>query len=95
MEEAVSVLKADPKWQSLRATQKKQLYAFPSEYYSWDQPTPRWILGLLWLASKVHPERFSGINMMAEVERFFLELYGLDEPAYKLYIKPMLQGDLP
>jgi iron complex transport system substrate-binding protein len=41
--ETVANLKADPQWQGLKAVQSDQLYAFPKDYYSWDQPDTRWI----------------------------------------------------
>jgi hypothetical protein len=39
-------LKADPAWQGLRAVQNGELYAFPADFYGWDVPDPRWILGV-------------------------------------------------
>jgi iron complex transport system substrate-binding protein len=93
VDEVVQGLKADPQWQALRAVQRGQLYAFPADYYSWDQPDPRWILGLTWLASKIHPERFPDLDMEQEIHTFYRELYNLDDAAYQKYIQPNLTGD--
>jgi iron complex transport system substrate-binding protein len=54
--EIVTTLKADPSWQALRAVQTNGLYGFAGDIYSWDQPDPRWILGLSWMASRLHPD---------------------------------------
>ncbi len=71
-------LQADPNWQALRAVKDGKLYAFPGDLYLWDQPDPRWILGLTWLAGKLHPDRFPGLDMTAEAKTFYQTLYGLD-----------------
>ena len=91
----VKQLKADPQWQALRATRQNKLYAFPADYYSWDQADSRWILGFMWLAAKMHPDRFSGLDMEKEIKAFYSEMYKLDDAAYQKYIKPVLKGDLP
>jgi iron complex transport system substrate-binding protein len=93
--EVVEQLKADPQWQALRAVKQGQLYAFPGDYYSWDQPDPRWILGLTWLAAKIHPDRFSDLNMDQEIRTFYRELYRMDDAAFEKYIRPNFFGDLP
>ncbi len=93
--EVVSALKADPNWQALRATREGRLFAFPADLYSWDQPDTRWILGLTWLAGRLHPERFPGLDMEAEAKAFYRELYGLDEAFFMAQIRPTFQGDLP
>lgn len=37
-EEVVAELQANPQWQQLSAVQNDRLYAFPGDFYSWDQP---------------------------------------------------------
>jgi len=93
--DVVKQLKADPQWQELRAVKGSALYGFAGDYYSWDQPDPRWVLGLTWLAAKIHPDRFAGLNMDAEVRGFYRDLYGMDDAAYDKNVKPYLSGDLP
>jgi len=93
VDEVVRGLKADPQWQALRVVKEGQLYGFPADYYSWDQPDPRWILGLTWLASRIHPERFPDLNMEQEIRTFYREMYNLDDAAYQKYIQPNLTGD--
>lgn len=93
-EEIVAGLRIDPNWQGLRAVQDGQLYAFPGDMYSWDQPDPRWILGLTWLAGKLHPDLFPELDMLAEAQEFYHSLYGLDAEAFEQTIQPRLTGDL-
>ncbi|MFP4345020.1 MAG: ABC transporter substrate-binding protein [Anaerolineales bacterium] len=89
-----AMLQSDPLWQSLEAVQAGELYAFPKDYYSWDQPDSRWILGLKWLAQRLHPESFAELDVMEEVYTFYEELYGIDRPAVDEVIVPRLQGDV-
>ncbi len=88
-------LKADTLWESLAAVQEEQLYAFPFDFYSWDQPDTRWILGLQWLATKTHPDLTHDINILTEVEDFYSTLYRLDTATIEAEVKPLLVGDIP
>ncbi len=94
VEDVVKRLKADPQWQALRAVKQNKLYAFPADYYSWDQSDTRWILGLTWLAGKIHPDRFANLNIQQEVRTFYKEMYNLDDAAFQKHIQPNLVGDL-
>jgi iron complex transport system substrate-binding protein len=93
--DVVASLKADPNWQALRAIQDGHIYAFPVDLYSWDQPDPRWILGLTWLAGRLHPELFPGLDITAEARNFYQTLYGLDAAFFEQNILPTFKGDLP
>lgn len=93
--DVIRKLKADPQWQALRAVKQGKLYGFPGDYYSWDQPDPRWILGLTWMAAKINPERFKGLDMQKEIQVFYKDLYNLDDAAYQKNVQPNLVGDLP
>ena len=90
----VEALKADPQWATLSAVNEDALYGFPGDIFSWAQPDPRWILGMTWLASKIHPERFTGLDMTAEVHEFFGSVYGMDSQAIEAHIIPCLTGDV-
>jgi len=94
-----SAVKADllnnPIWGNLRAVKNDQLFAFGFDFYSWDQPDTRWILGLQWLATKIHPELTAEIDIMEEVKLFYSELYNLEPGVIETEILPILTGDLP
>lgn len=87
-------LRQDPLWASLKAVKNNQIYGFPGDFYSWDQPDPRWILGLTWLATKIHPTLFADIDMLSELRAFF-GLYGLSAETVQTKILPVLKGDFP
>ncbi len=91
--EVVKSLKADTNWTSLDAIKNNQVYAFPSDFFSWDQPDPRWILGELWLATKIHPAQFSSIKINDEFTNFYKSYYGLDDATITEKILPLLTGD--
>lgn len=92
--EVVAGLKADAQWQNLRAVKENQLYAFPGDLYSWDQADPRWILGLSWLAGKLHPDQFKDADIVAQTKTFYQTLYGLDDAFFEKNIQPTFKGDL-
>ena len=94
VDEAVSRLKGDTLWASLEAVREERLFAFPTDFYSWDLPDPRWVLGLNWLASKLHPGLFGALDIENKAIEFFEILYSLSKSDYITYIKPVLSGDL-
>ena len=87
-------LREDPIWRNLRAVQNDQLFAFAFDFYSWDQPDTRWILGLQWLSTKIQPELTSDIDIRAEVQAFYQTLYRMDEAAVQDEVMPLLRGDI-
>lgn len=92
--QVVTELAADPQWEQLQAVQSREIYGFPKDIFSWDQPDPRWILGFTWLAKHMHPDAFSDLNMMAEIYSFFGQIYRMDEEAIEQHIIPALEGDV-
>jgi iron complex transport system substrate-binding protein len=91
-EEVAAQLKADSKWQELSATQNNQVFGFPNDFVSWDQPDPRWILGLQWLATKIQPERAGSIDMKQAVNEFYGQMYGLDQSTIDTQVVPKIKG---
>lgn len=90
-----AVLQNNPIWGNLRAVENDQLFAFGFDFYSWDQPDTRWILGLQWLATKIHPDLTAEIDIMEEVRLFYSELYNLEPEVIDAEVLPVLTGDLP
>ena len=93
--QVVEDLKGNSIWSSLQAVQNDQLFAFPYDFYSWDQPDTRWILGQEWLATKIHPDQTADIDIMAEIQDFYQEMYFLDPEAIGSQVLPVLSGDIP
>ena len=88
--EVTANLKNDPQWQEFRAVKNNHLYAFPSDYYSWDQPDVRWLLGLKWLAWVLHPEKFSDFDQELEARRFFENWYNISPETFDQHLKPRI-----
>ncbi len=88
-------LAANPIFSNFKAVKEGKLFAFPYDFYSWDQPDTRWILGLQWLATKIHPELTGEIDILAEVNSFYQDLYGMDQETIDREVIPLLTGDLP
>jgi iron complex transport system substrate-binding protein len=70
-------------WQELKAVKNKQLNSFPVDFYSWDQPDSRWILGLKWLAKQIHPDLFQDLDIEKMTRSFFKDLYYLTDEQYE------------
>lgn len=92
--EVLKSFKADPQWRRLKAARNNEMLLFPSDIFGWDSPEPRWILGMMWLATKLFPERFSHIDMKEEVYRFFAGMFGMERAVVDAAIMPlvMLEG---
>lgn len=90
---AASSFAADPRLSRVEAVKGSAVYGFAQDFYSWDQPDTRWILGLEWMARKLHPSRFVGLPLSAVARQFFATLYGMDSAAFDATIKPRLAGD--
>jgi iron complex transport system substrate-binding protein len=90
---ATEALRADGSWAALRALREGRLLGFPGDFVSWDQPDPRWILGLEWLASQLLPDDAFPFDVQAEMQAFYQELYGLDQAALEADVAPLLNGD--
>lgn len=91
-DKVVSDLKNDPQWSELDAVKNQKLFAFPSDFLSWDQPDPRWTLGLSWLAAKIQPAAFSGVDIKAEVTDFYQTVYMLDNSVINTQIQPIVKA---
>lgn len=77
------MLLQDPDWGSINAVMNEKVYAVPHDCNnigalgSWDATGSRWILGLEWMAKKIHPYIFSDINIAEKAKSFYVEMYGL------------------
>jgi len=90
----VAGFQKDPQWQALRAAQEGQLWAFPGDFYSWDQADTRWTLGLYWLAAHLQPELYADYNAMQDAQSFYQTVYGIDEATFSSKVQPLLKVDL-
>jgi iron complex transport system substrate-binding protein len=91
--DVVAQLKADANWKALNAVINNKIYAFPVDFLSWDQADPRWGLGELWLANKINPDLFEGIQFTDEISTFYKSNYGLDDATINEKVMPLVSGD--
>ncbi|NMC78177.1 MAG: molybdate ABC transporter substrate-binding protein, partial [Chloroflexi bacterium] len=94
VDDVVASLKVDPQWQALDAVKNDKIFGFATDVYSWDQPDTRWILGLTWMAGKLHPDLFPDLDMVKEAQTFYQELYGIDEATFQKDLQPLMSGDI-
>jgi molybdenum ABC transporter molybdate-binding protein len=92
--DVVASLKADAQWQILKAVKDNKVYGFATDVYSWDQPDTRWILGLNWVAGKLHPDLFPGLDITKEAQAFYQDLYNMDAAVFEKNIQPLFTGDI-
>ena len=67
---------SDPNLQGLKAVQTQRVYKLPSHIEAWDSPVPGTILGSVWLAGMLHPERSDLPGADALIQEFYRTFYG-------------------
>ncbi len=92
--EVAERLQSDPVWRNLAAVRNGRAWAVPVDFYSWDQPDIRWILGLEWTAYALHPDRFPNLSIRERVYAFYERFYALSREETDRIIFSILQGDL-
>jgi len=81
-----------PVWSDLTAIETGNLRIFPVDFYSWDQPDVRWILGLQWLAKTLHPELFPELDVADAMYEFYSFAYRMSREQVDAVIVPVLEG---
>jgi len=68
-------LYGNPKWKSIKAVKNKMVFRQPVGIFIWDRPTTESaVLHPLWLAKIAYPDRFSDIDMVGEIKKFYSEI---------------------
>lgn len=88
------IFSSDARLSRVAAVKNGAVYGFAQDFYSWDQPDTRWILGLEWMAGRLYPARFADKPILAEARAFFSVMYGMDAVAFDATVAPKLAGDL-
>ncbi len=58
----------------IAAVENRKIFTFPSS--GWDFGSPRWILGLMYMAFILHPDQCA-FDIMAEADMFYRNFYGI------------------
>lgn len=68
----------DPMLAELPAVKNGKVYALPAAPEAWDSPVPGTILGSLWIVSKLHPEKYSEDEFLADASGFYTRFFGFE-----------------
>ncbi|QDR79463.1 ABC transporter substrate-binding protein [Sporomusa termitida] len=71
-------IRTNPAWQEIDAVKNDRVYVAPEYAKPWGHPCPESMaLGELWLAKKLHPEKFSDIDLQEKANDFYITFYGV------------------
>ncbi|MFQ3536694.1 MAG: ABC transporter substrate-binding protein [Aggregatilineales bacterium] len=71
--------KENPEWAVIKAVQEGRVYKMPSWVAPWDTPVMDSVLGVIWLAQKLFPERVP-LDCALEAQYFFRVFYDHELP---------------
>jgi len=91
---SAKIFSSDARLSRIAAVKNGAVHGFAQDFYSWDQPDTRWILGLEWMAGKLYPAQFADRPILAEARAFFSTMYGMDTATFDATVAPKLAGDL-
>jgi len=80
--EVMDDIYSSPQWKEMKAARDGRIKAFPVDFYSWDQPDSRWILGLKWLGKMIHPEQFQDLDIEEMTRSFYRDLYNFSDEKF-------------
>ncbi|MCP4119165.1 MAG: ABC transporter substrate-binding protein [Desulfobacteraceae bacterium] len=66
----------NPHFKTVKAIKNKRVYSFPSNIGWWDYPAPNCVLGIVWSAKTLYPDRFRDIDMTALADGFYTRYVG-------------------
>lgn len=90
VDKVISSINSSDEWRELKAVKNDKLHAFPVDFYSWDQPDSRWILGLKWLAKQIQGDLFTDIDVEKMTREFYSDLYYLSDEQFDAEIQSRL-----
>ena len=67
---------ADPNLANCTAVMNKNVYQIPGDAEAWDSPVPGSILGSIWLASVLHPDKVDAAACTEWMNNFYETFYG-------------------
>ncbi len=66
---------ADPNLANCKAVVNGNVYRLPNQVEAWDSPVPGSMLGALWLANILHPDKLSDAESTARMNEFYETFY--------------------
>lgn len=67
-------LMSDPLWAEISAVKHGRVYKMPQLLFAWDTPIPESVLGVLWLAERLHPGQVQ-LDLGNTIRDFYREFY--------------------
>jgi iron complex transport system substrate-binding protein len=89
---SVEAITQNPEWQILDAVSAGRVYQMPKLVAPWDTPAPASVLGMVWLAERLFPERTSR-TCAEEAAYFYRAFYDYELPADTLESLCTVPGD--
>lgn len=88
-----SMYRENSKWATLKAVENQQLYRIPSGVFFLDKGSTTTLL-VLWMATFIHPELFSDIDMIEEIQYYYSEFYEyeLTDEQARMVIEGWVEG---
>jgi iron complex transport system substrate-binding protein len=80
---SVEAITESPEWQILEAVQRGQVYRMPKLVVPWDTPAPDSVLGIVWMAQLLNPERVD-LDCAEEAEYFYNTFYNYNITAEEI-----------
>lgn len=73
----LNAIRKNPLWAGIEAVRKKRVYLTPRGPFCWFDRPPgaSTILGILWTAMKLYPDRFRDIDLRDHARRFYNDFY--------------------
>lgn len=91
-EQSAENLLKDSRLAGVTAVKSGRVFGFVKDFYSWDQPDTRWILGLRWMAATLNPALFPDFSAIGMARNFFSFAYRMDDNLFNQTIMPRLSG---
>ncbi len=66
----------NPQLKAVRAVRDRKVFDFPSNIGWWDFPAPHCVLGVVWAAKTLYPDRFKDLSMQAIADDYYKKYLG-------------------
>lgn len=74
--QVVTQIEHDPAWQGIDAVKNHRVWLMPEYAKAWGYPMPEALaIGELWLAKKLYPARYQGIDMDKQAQDYYRRFY--------------------
>ncbi|MEI8354659.1 MAG: ABC transporter substrate-binding protein [Deltaproteobacteria bacterium] len=67
---------SNQQFQTIKAVKNRKVYVFPSNIGWWDYPAPHCVLGTVWAAKMLYPDKFRDLDMVRIADEFYKKYMG-------------------